>query len=388
MNASTAAVTIVLVAASVCISAERSVEVGNDQALRDALRQATPGTQIRIAPGDYRPGVTVHGLQGTAEAPIVIEGSDPERPPRFRGGTTGWHLIDCAHLTLRHLAVQGQSGNGLNVDDGGSYDTPSHHIVLEDLHVSDVGPRGNLDGIKLSGLDDFVVRRCHVAGWGGQAVDMVGCHRGLIEDCHFVGKPGFSQSTGPQTKGGSSEIVIRACRFDNAGQRAVNLGGSTGKPYFRPLGAKYEARNITVEGCTFVGSMAPIAFVGVEGAVVRYNTIVQPDKWVMRILQETRDADFAVCGNNRFERNLIVFRRAHVQVFVNVGPGTAPETFQFAHNFWYCQDRPQASRPQLPTPETGGIYGFDPKHRPADQTLLPTDPTAAAYGARALPSAK
>jgi len=121
--------------------------------------------------------------------------------------------------------------------------------------------------------------------------------------------------------------------------------------------------------------------VGVEDAVVRYNTIYQPEKWVLRILQETRDPDFVVCRNNRFERNLIVFRRSDVNVFVNVGPGTAPETFQFADNFWYCQDRPEASRPQLPSAETGGVYGRDPKvFSSAHGPSLPADPVAARYG--------
>lgn len=363
---------------------ERVVELDSDASLRAALAEAKPGTRIRIEPGNYRPGVSVHDLHGTPDAPIVIEGTDREERPVFRGGTTGWHLSDCSHVILRNLSIAGQSGNGLNIDDGGSYDTPSHHILLENISVADIGPTGNHDGIKLSGVDDFIVRRCRLEGWGGQAIDMVGCHRGVIEECQFTGKHGFSQTTGPQTKGGSSEIVIRACHFDHAAGRAVNLGGSTGTAYFRPLDAKYEARQITVEGCTFLGSQAPIAFVGVRQAVVRYNTILRPEKWVMRILQETRDPDFLVCGNNRFERNLIVFRRSDVNVFVNIGPGTNPETFTFAHNLWYCEDRPEASRPQLPAAETGGVYGHDPQLRPtASGRLLPGDAVAGTLGATA-----
>ncbi len=374
---------IVFSATALC-GAEQAFDVDSDAALRAALATAKPGTRIRIAPGNYRPGVSARDLHGTAHAPIVIEGTDAKNPPVFRGGTTGWHLSDCSHLTLRNLSVSGQSGNGLNIDDGGTYDTPAHHILLENISVADIGPTGNHDGIKLSGVDNFVVRRCRIEGWGGQAIDMVGCHRGVIEKCRFAGKPGFSQNAGPQTKGGSSEIVIQACRFDGTIGRAINLGGSTGKAFFRPLGAKYEARQITVEGCTFVGSQAPIAFVGVDDAVVQYNTIIRPEKWVMRILQETRDPDFVVCGNNRFERNLIVFRRSDVNVFVNIGPGSAPETFRFADNFWYCEDRPQASRPQLPVSETSGIHGRDPKLRPTSSGMLaPDDAVATRYGATA-----
>ncbi|MCL4204869.1 MAG: right-handed parallel beta-helix repeat-containing protein [Pirellulaceae bacterium] len=368
-------------------AAEGVIEVRDVDALRRALAAAGPGSQIRIAPGKYPPGVFASGLRGTAERPIVIEGADPQQPPIFEGGATGWQLSDCAHLTLRHIAVSGQSGNGINIDDGGSYDTPTHHIVLESLHVSRIGPTGNRDGIKLSGVDDFEIRRCTIDGWAGQAIDMVGCHRGLIENCRFVGREGFSQTTGPQTKGGSSQVVIRRCVFQNAGQRAVNLGGSTGMAYFRPPGAKYEARDITVEGCVFSGSQAPIAFVGVDGATVRYNTIYRPSRWVMRILQETTEPGFPPSRNGRFERNLVVFRAAELADTINIGPNTDPGSFRFAENLWYCEDRPQSSRRNLPSPETGGLHGIDPRlEDPANDLFRPRNPQAAPFGAHALPS--
>lgn len=372
-------VSILLFPPAIGLCAERLVEVDSDASLRAALAAAQPGTRIRIAPGNYRPGVSVQRMQGADGLPIVVEG-DASSPPVFASGAVGWQLSDCAYVTLRNLTVRGQSGNGLNIDDGGDYQTPAHHIVLENIHVAEIGPTGNRDGIKLSGVDDFTVRNCSVEGWGGQAIDMVGCHRGLVEGCRFVGKPGFSASSGPQTKGGSAEILIRNCRFDRAGERGVNLGGSTGKAYFRPPGAMYEARDITVEGCQFTGGMAPVAFVGVERATVRFNTIYRPEKWVLRILQETRDPGFAVCGNNRFENNLIVFRRSEVQIPVNIGPDTAPETFHFAGNYWFCEDRPEASRPPLPSAETGGVYGADPLLDAASGALLPKNPVAAAYG--------
>lgn len=367
-------------------NAAQVVSVNDDASLRAALRDARPATTIKIAPGRYRPGVYAAKLRGTAADPIVIEGADPARPPSFEGGGEAWHLSDCEFVTLRNIAVRGQSSNGINVDDGGTPETPSHHIILENVRVAEVGPTGNRDGIKLSGVDDFVVRRSVVEGWGGQAVDMVGCHRGLIEDCTVQGREGFSQHSGPQTKGGSSQIVIRGCRFFDAGGRAVNLGGSTGLAYFRPKGALYEAKDIRVEGCVFVGSQAPVAFVGVDGAVVRYNTFYRPAKWVLRILQETTAAGFAPCRNGRFEHNLVVFRRADVQIFVNVGPHTRPETFAFAENLWFCEDRPGSSKPQLPAAETGGVYGLDPKlAAPEKRQFEPKDPKAAAFGASALP---
>ena len=65
--------------------------------------------------------------------------------------------------------------------------------------------------------------------------------------------------------------------------------------YFRPpIGSAPhpEARDITVEGNTILGSEAAIAFVGVDGAIVRFNTIHVPHKWAIRILQESAGPGF------------------------------------------------------------------------------------------------
>jgi len=366
--------------------AERRVDVADDAALRRAIEGARPGTRIVVAAGRYAGGIAARGLVGTAAAPIVIEAADPRNKPVIQGGAAGLHLSGCAHVVLRNLIVRGQSANGINIDDGGAGDAPAHHVTLEGIEVADVGPRGNRDGIKLSGVDDLVLRGCTVTDWAGQGIDMVGCHRALIEECTFRNKDGLGPTSGVQAKGGSSQVTVRRCTFVNAGQRAINIGGSTGLPYFRPRGAKYEAREVTVEGCRFVGSLSPIAFVGVDGATVRYNTIVRPEKWVVRILQETAEPGFVACRNGVFERNLIIYRRASVREVVNVGRGTEPATFRFRANLWYCEDQPAQSRPPLPAPEEGGVYGIDPKVAlgPAGIPQSPATPAAKGYGAEGL----
>jgi hypothetical protein len=185
--------------------------------------------------------------------------------------------------------------------------------------------------------------------------------------------------------------VTRGPRFDNAGTRAVQIGGTTGTQFFRPAlpdTNACEARDITVEGNTITGSEAAVAFAGADGGVVRYNTIYQPDKWVVRIVQESRGEPFVPCRNGAFHHNLIVFRAAGFQTAVNIGSQTQPETFKFANNFWYCSDAPARSAPQLPSPEADGITGQDPQLLdPAHGDLRP-DPAgpAAKYGAEALPA--
>lgn len=337
---------------------------------------AKAGTEVLIAPGTYEGGIFVEGLHGTPDRTIAIRGADPANPPKF----VSWQLSRVSHLEIGHLILEGAKSNGLSVDDGGR--EPSHHVRIHDIQVRDL-PQGNHDGIKLSGLDDFVVERCVVERWGGSAVDMVGCHRGVIRACTFRD----GGDSGVQAKGGSSDVVVRSNRFERAGQRGVNLGGSTGMPYFRPLGAKYEARNLTVEGCTFVGGVAVVAFVGVDGALVRFNTIHLPERWALRILQETVDEGFVRSRNGRFEDNLVAFRSSWASGGVNVGGNVEAQTFRFARNFWFCEDRPSASRPQLPTAEEDGVYGMDPQFATSTDGGLAVRSTspAAKVGAHALP---
>jgi hypothetical protein len=356
-----------------------TVKVSTRDELRQAVESAVPGTQILIAQGTYRGGLSFARLHGEKGKPIVLSALDEKNPPVFNGGTTCLHLTNPKHIELRSLVLTNATGNGLNIDDGGSHDTPASHILLRNLLIRDIGPNGNRDGIKLSGVDSFAIEGCTIQRWGdaGSAIDMVGCHQGQISGCSLQHR-GDILGSGIQTKGGSSEITIKRCRFENAGSRAVNIGGSTGRDYFRPKSPGYEAKDITVEDCTFIGSMAPIVFVGVDGAVVRYNTIYRPIRWLMRILQESQDADFAPCRNGVFSNNVIAYRSDELRTVINIGKGTLPQTFKFADNHWFCIDEPQrSSRVTLPVEEVGGMHGQDPKFVNAnedDLRLMETTP--------------
>lgn len=326
--------------------------VRNAASLQSALRDLKPGATLKISPGEYAGGHAVSGIER-----LTIEALDPQQPPVFKGGKTGFQFSRCPDLTLRHLHITGQTLNGLNLDDGGDLAHPVSGITLDHVQVSDIGPKGNHDAIKCSGLDKATIRDCTITGWGGQGIDFVGCHRSLITGCRFIGKEGFSASAGIQLKGGTSDVIVEKCHFRNAGQRPLNLGGSTGLPYFRPQGAKYEAARLIVRNNTIEGSLCAVAFVGVDGAEFIGNTIVYPEKWIFRILQETKDPGFAPCRNVLIKGNRVTFRRSQVLIDINIGEGTAPESFSFENNRWLAEDNPPASQPKLPVEEKGGVYG-------------------------------
>ena len=324
--------------------------------LRAILRDLKPGSTLKIAPGDYPGGHSISGIER-----LTIEALDAKNPPHFKGGANAWYFSRCNDLTLRNLRVSGQTGNGLNLDDGGHLANPTTGITIESVEIRDIGPKGNHDGIKCSGLDKLTIRDCTITGWGGQGIDFVGCHHSLIIGCRFVGKNGFSASAGIQLKGGTSDVIVEKCNFTNAGERPINLGGSTGLQFFRPQGAKFEAARLIVRNNTIEGSLCAAAFVGVDGAEFSGNTILFPTKWIFRILQETKEAGFVPCSNVLIKENKISFRRSEVQTELNIGPDTNAETFRFENNRWFAEDMLQASKPKLPVAEKDGVYGVDPR---------------------------
>jgi hypothetical protein len=330
--------------------------------IAQAAAGAGPGDRILVHEGRYRGSNWVPDLQGTADLPVLITGVPGEQAPVL-GSTSvaeALHLVDPAWVVLQDLVVEGPTGNGINVDDGGDYATPAHHVIFRRLTIRDVGTGGNQDCLKLSGLDDFLVTELDVqrCGTGGSGIDMVGCHDGLIAASTFR----QAGANAIQAKGGTADVLIHGNLMVDCGPRAMNLGGSTGLAFFRPPGANWEARNVQAIANVVVGSDAPVAYVGCDGCLAASNTFWLPRRWFARILQETTEPGFITCRDGRYLDNIIVFDRASVSPEnVNVGPATAPGTFTFANNLWFARDDPAWPGPNLPVAETDGIVGLDPR---------------------------
>ena len=341
--------------ADLCYSA--TIEVSSVAELKTVFKTLNPGDSIKILPGTYNRGIYFNNLHGTANAPIIIFGSDPDNPPIFETYGEGIKVVNSSYFKFKNLVFQGSSKNGINISDGGKVEEPSHHIVLENILVKNIGPKGNKDALKLSGVDHFLVRNSHFEGWGGSGIDMVGCHNGVIEGNSFIRKEGYRTANGIQMKGGSRSILVQNNFFQNAGTRIVQIGGATGLKYFRPMETNYESKDIIVAGNTFIGGEAQVTWVTAQDSHVHHNLFYFPQKWVGRIQQETKNPRFKPSQRGFFEKNLIVTDN-RVRVYFNASKGTAPESFIFRENLWF---RPGGnSKPILPTFEKGGTYGVDP----------------------------
>ncbi len=286
----------------------------------------------------------VNGLPGQ---PVVIM-AESNQGAIFQGGTAGIQLSNCNHVEINGLVFQQQTGNGLNIDDGGNYNSPSTHIEIRNCLFRDMAASGNNDLLKMSGVDHFLISNCTFlnGGAGGSGIDFVGCHYGVVEDC-LLDNAG---SSGVQNKGGTQFITIQRNVFKNFSQRALNLGGSTGLQYFRPplpnpIVNAFEAADINVFSNVFINNWAPIAYVGCVRVQVRNNTFYKPQNWVIRILQETTENGFLPAGNNEFSNNIIYLENDLTEV--NIGSNTDPASFTFSHNAWF-NEATNSWAPSLP----------------------------------------
>lgn len=345
----------------------RTLSIGPGQAfssLSAAALDVQPGDTIAYVSGVHAGGSHVLDLKGSPVAPIIIRG-DGNMGAIIRGGSFAFQLSDPAFVIIEGLVFEGQSGNGVNIDDGGTYATPAHHIQIRNCEWRSIDATGNNDMLKMSGIDSFVVSNCKFSNGaaGGSLIDMVGCHFGEFSDNSFQD----AGSNCIQAKGGTSDILITRNRFIRGGQRAINIGGNTGLEFFRPLGANYEARRIDVFSNLFSGAVASVAFVGAIDSKVINNTMIEPERWAIRILQESVEG-FLPCGNNSFINNIVITSSS--QVAINIGSNTAPETFSFSNNLWFNPSNSSWSGPNTPAAEPNRILNLDPQ---LDESFRPSN---------------
>jgi|DewCreStandDraft_4_1066084.scaffolds.fasta_scaffold00022_96 hypothetical protein len=341
----------------------KTLKVGADgdySNLSQAADFALPNDTILLQ-GTFSGGDYINNLQGEENKWIYII-SDPQNPARFSGGNTAFQLSDVSYLHIKGITFEAQKVNGVNIDDGGSYESPSHHIIIENCSWLSMNATGNNDELKLSGLDDFQIVGCTFQNGsaGGSLIDMVGCHNGIIRNNTFNN----AGSNCIQAKGGTRFVTIEQNWFYNGGQRSINIGGSTGLDFFRPKDANYEASDIFVYSNVFIGSVAPIAFVGSVNCKVINNTLINPSRWLVRILQENTNTGFLTCGNNTFANNICYFNNsANNELGINIGPNTSPETFFFYNNLWYNSDNQNWTGPNKNIIHLNSIINSDPLFR-------------------------
>jgi len=336
----------------------RILEVGQGKQFsifQPALSVAIAGDTILLREGVYSGNSYRENLKGTSENWVTILAA-PNENVVFRGGGAAFYLVDVEYIRINGLQFEDQTGNSLSIDDGGTYDTPTHNVVILNCTWLSMNTTGPSNMIKMAGVDSFSIYNCVFLNGpvNGIGIDLVGCHFGVIDDNYFD----KSGSYAIQAKGGSNDIDINRNLFINSTDRTINIGGSTGTPYFRPLNADYEAKRVNVYSNVFRGSKAPITFATAIDCEVINNTILNPVTWAFRILQETSDTRFITCSNNTIKNNLIVMPTTG-QPALNIGPNTDASSFSISHNAWFNPKNAQWM-PNTPSNEPGRLL-IDPE---------------------------
>ncbi|MCS6785878.1 MAG: hypothetical protein NZ524_02415 [Thiobacillaceae bacterium] len=209
---------------------------------RTHLPRLQAGDRLLLAPGDYTRGLPLHGLEGTAERPIVIEGPDSGPRARFlaRRGAHTVSLVDVRHIVIRNLELDGQ---GLPVDavKAEGHARYAHFVTLENLHIHDHNAHQQTVCISTKApaygwiVRGNLIERCGTGLYFGDSDGSAPFVAGLIERNTVRDTIGYNlqikhQKPRPPDLPGAGEhhdTVIRHNLFDKS------AGGATG-PMARP----------------------------------------------------------------------------------------------------------------------------------------------------------
>lgn len=121
------------------------------------LKKLEPGAHLHLLPGEYKNGLPIKYLHGTAQAPITILGPEKESRAVFvaRPGHNTVSIINSSYITVRNLDLDGRNLPVDGVKCEGHADW-AHHITLDGLRVRGHGNNQQTVGIST---------KCPAWGW-------------------------------------------------------------------------------------------------------------------------------------------------------------------------------------------------------------------------------
>mgnify|MGYP000226976997 CR=1 FL=1 len=362
-----------------------------------ASLELTAGSALRLLPGTYSnmAWFSFLDLVGTQENPIWIGGYDSENKPVISGGLEPIKIEKFNYLILHDMILKNNVRNAINLEDGSQYanETAASHVLIRDVTVENLvkyGSETTSNCVKISGVRNFAIinskfKDCSSSSPSGStAIDGVGVHNGLIYNNSFDNMP----LVGVQFKGGSENIEVIGNIFNGFGDRAIQAGGYTGDSFFRkPLSTtkpNFEARNISILGNFFENIDTPLSFTGSVDVTVEYNTFVDFNNYLARIVKEKQSDStytFYDTQNGTIKHNIVYFDSS-IYSILNIGSNTNSSSFLFENNLWYNYNNPSQTISKLngiESREVNGIYANDPKFISASSNNYYLESSSPAY---------
>lgn len=314
---------------------------------RAHIRSLAPGDTLRLAPGEYRGGLRLHGLMGRPDAPIVIEGPEAGEPAVFVAapGRNTVSILDSAHVVVRNLVVDGR---GLPVDgvkcEG--HARFAHHITLENLVIRGHGHNQQTVGISTKcPAWNWVIRGNLIEGAGtgiylGNSDGRAPFVAGLIEHNTIRDTLGYNlqikhQMPRPELPGmpaRPTETVIRRNVFVKAAGGSAEMARPNVLVGHWPLAGPGREDRYLIYGNLFQHNRHEALFQG-EGNLALYNNVLLNAHGDAVRIQPHNDIprDVTIAYNTVLARG--------VGISLRLGPGSEAHTQTVTHNAVFA-DRP------------------------------------------------
>ncbi|MPZ45381.1 MAG: hypothetical protein GEV05_18695 [Betaproteobacteria bacterium] len=276
--------------ASTLAPAAGSVIQATPETYLDRVRTLRAGDTLELAPGQYRDGLRIHHLAGTAQAPIVIRGPTGSQPALFvaRSGANTVSIVDSSHIHIRDLTLDGR-GIAVDAVKAEGHASYAHHITLENLTI--VGHGASQQNVAISTKCPawgWIIRgnRIHAAGTGmylGNSDGSAPFYAGVIEYNLVTDPRGYAIQIKHQRARPALDIAPRGrhvtvIRHNVLSKAAGGSPGPAARPNLLlghwPLEGEGSQDRYLVYG-NFIADNPHEALIQAEGNVAIYNNVLR-----------------------------------------------------------------------------------------------------------------
>jgi hypothetical protein len=379
-------------AASIGASATQHLVAPGEDWSRLASR-VKPGDEIILMPGRHKPA-SFTDLRGEANRPIIIRSVTPDAPAVIVADSAGVEFIRPFAVILQDVQITAGTRTGIRATDGHmgeevAGDPYQSGFRIRRVTISRIGPEATSDAIRIWGLADVQVDQLTVHGWGGAAVEIVGCREVTIERSRFLGDADFEQVSGVEVRGGSQAVSVIDCVFRDCGEASIALGGHSARREFRPSlpeapdtkRPRFEASRVQVDRCEVVGGRTSFSLIGAQHVVINACTIVNPGASLFRFGATDPNAPVSPNDHVTLDANLLTWKPATLQALFAADDTARPATLNITDNLWWSPGESAQLADRFPVePALPQTLDVDPR---LDREYRPTDPAATPYGRHA-----
>lgn len=371
--------------------------VGEGEPWSDIDRRIRPGDEIILLPGEHQPGLLDH-LHGTSDEPITIRGIDPKRPPVIKAERYGIRLRNATHVNIQNVVIQEAKVSGLHVtSESAAKRTPvvekCQSISIRDVVIRRTGREGVRHGLWLVDLEDVEIENVTIDGWSGAGMEIHGCRRVHINDCQLTGRDEFSEHFGLRLRGGTNQVWVKDCAFEDAGEIVLAIGWRTGvEDFYPPLepsptervlerNKRFEVDQVQVRQCVVQGGTCAAAFKHAGTVQFRSNTIHRPRLTVFAFDAPHDDPRLADNKKVIIGSNLIVWQPGDVQHLAMFGASAKPDGIRLERNLWWSESLEEQLDKLGPMPGKNPAVQITDVDPQLNDDLVPTNNAATLYGA-------